>query len=224
MLAALDDEDATVRVSAIHALGRETSMAITAALLRQFYDIDPHVRLAAAEVLARRNDPTLCPRFVELLVDAHFEVRLAAVKFLGRIPDPRIAESLVPRLADADNDVRQAAAQALGSIGDACAIEALVMTLTDEERVVRAAAETALNRIDPNWPTSAVAQRARPRLEASLQDPRPWVRSAVLQILAKLGATAPVSELRAWLFSRGGTSRGASGTPPIRFARAGGFR
>ena len=147
------------------------------------------MRLAAAEVLAKRIDPALAPEFLGLLADPNFEVRLSAVQFLGRIRDPEIAEALLPLLADSDSDVRQAVAQALGTIGEPAAIEALVLALTDEERAVRQAAELALGRIDPNWVCSEAAQRATPQLEASLNDPRGWVRSAAGQVL-------PSSKLR----------------------------
>ena len=92
----------------------------------------------------------------------------------------------MPLLSESDSDVRRAVAQALGTIGEPAAIEGLVLALTDEERAVREAAELALNRIDPNWVSSEAAQRAAPQLEASLSDPRGWVRSAAAQILAKL--------------------------------------
>jgi HEAT repeat protein len=71
-------------------------------------------------------------------------------------------------------------------MGEPAAIEGLVLALTDEERAVRHAAEAALGRIDANWASSEAAQRASPQLEASLNDPRGWVRSAAAQVLAKL--------------------------------------
>ena len=155
------------------------------------------MRLAATEVLARRMDPALAPEFLGLLADPNFEVRLSAVQFLGRIRDPQIAEALLPLLADTDSDVRAAVAQALGTLGEPAAIEALVLAMMDEERAVRYAAEQALARIDPNWAHCEAAQHATARLQAALNDPRGWVRSAVGQVLAKLqapGECAPAAQ------------------------------
>jgi len=90
-------------------------------------------------------------------------------------------------------EARLAAAKALGILASAEAVEELVVALTDEERSVRQAAEAALTQIDPNWVQSDAAQRASTRLEASLNDRPAWVRSAILQALAKLRAPGPVT-------------------------------
>jgi HEAT repeat protein len=198
LLVAVQDEDPTVRVSAIHALSRQSEAPVTPTLLKLLRDNDPCVRLASAQVLSRRDDANLAQDFINLLADQNFEVRGTAVQFLGRIPDARIAEALIPMLKDSDNDVRQYAAKALGSIGNPKAIEALVMTLIDEEHSVRQAAEGALGQIDRHWTESELARRASSRLEASLEDRPAWVRSAVSQVLAKLrGSSAGVARLSA---------------------------
>jgi hypothetical protein len=62
----------------------------------------------------------------------------------------------------------------------------LVFALVDEERAVRGAAESALAQIDSQWAGTETAQRAATQLEASLQDRCAWVRSAAMQVLAKL--------------------------------------
>ena len=93
-------------------------------------------------------------------------------------------------LADPDSDVRRAVAQVLGAVGEPAAIEGLVLALTDEERAVREAADISLRKIDPNWVCSEAAQRTTTQLEAALNDPRGWIRSAAGQVLAKLRAPA----------------------------------
>jgi HEAT repeat protein len=93
-------------------------------------------------------------------------------------------------LADPDSDVRRAVAQALGAIGEPPAIEGLVLALTDEERAVREAADIPLRQIDPDWMSSEAARRTTTQLEAALNDPRGWIRSAAGQILAKLRGPA----------------------------------
>jgi HEAT repeat protein len=189
LLDALQDPDPTVRISAIHALEEETDEEVSAELLKLFWDVDPHVRLAAARVLAGR--PELPPaHFLPLLEDAHFEVRLAAVQFLGRQFHPQIAEALLPRLGDSDNDVRQAAAVALGHLRYTAALEPLVLALADEESSVRVAADHALNQIDSHWPQSEAARQVLGQLETLLGQRPAWVRSAILQTVAKIKAAA----------------------------------
>jgi HEAT repeat protein len=75
LLTAADDEDATVRVSAIHALAKAATGPVAGKLLKLFGDRDARVRLAAAQVLAKQSDPFLGPNFLGLLNDENFEVR-----------------------------------------------------------------------------------------------------------------------------------------------------
>jgi HEAT repeat protein len=92
-------------------------------------------------------------------------------------------------LWDPDHDVREAAAKALGSLRTTAATESLVLALIDEELGVRIAAEQALEQIDRQWICSEAAQRARARLELSINDGRSWVRSAAVTLREKLSAT-----------------------------------
>jgi HEAT repeat protein len=189
LLAAVTDDEPTVRVSAIHALGKVTGNDdVTAALLRALRDPEGCVRVAAGQVLSKRESTDLVPYFLALISDNHFEVRLVAVQFLGRFYSPQIVEALQQRLGDKDCDVRLAATKALGVLGDPVAVESLVLVLVDEERAIRLAAESSLNQLDPSWAQSEAAQRAASRLEASLNDRPAWVRAATMQVVAKLRA------------------------------------
>src|SRR5207244_1322388 len=55
LLAALEDPDSTVRVSAIHALTKDTSELVTGKLARLLRASDACVRMAAAQVLSKRD-------------------------------------------------------------------------------------------------------------------------------------------------------------------------
>jgi HEAT repeat protein len=190
LLQALKDNESSVRVSAIHALERELDEKVTSELLKRFRDQDAHVRLAAAQVISRRPG-SVAAYFVPLLSDSSFEIRLVAVQFLTKNPDPECAPALILRLADTDSDVRQGAAAALGQIRFGPAIEELVVTLGDEEKTVRAAAEQALEQIYPEWAQTEDALRAAARLQDLLGVRPQWVRSAILQVLQKIGAVTP---------------------------------
>ena len=195
LITATRDEDPTVLVWAAHALSQANTNEVRATLGKLFRNPDAKVRLAAAQALANQGDPADRSYFLELLRDTSFEVRLTAVQFLARFPDPQNAQALLSVLSDFDADVRHAAAKALGILGSPDAIEGLVAALGDEDKLVREAAEVSLNEIDPDWAHSATAQRAIGQLEASQRDCAPWVRAAIIQVLARLRTPIPQSSV-----------------------------
>ncbi len=194
LLAAMQDADPTVQVSAIHALADEREPGVIDALLRAFRDRASHVRLAAAQVLMKRHEPEHGEEFLALLEDSYFEVRATAIEFFRRLGNADYAEAVAQLLKDPDDDVRLSAATALYTLKSPAAIELLVLTLTDEQRPIREAASNALNNIDPNWAASDAAHRAESRLEAMLSDPRGWISSAAGQVLRKIRAVPVAAE------------------------------
>jgi len=190
LIAALEDPDATTRVSAIEELNQAQGEEVTAAVLNCLSDPDPTVRLAAARSIENWGDPAHVPHFLALLADEHWELRMLAIRFVSRMNDPQGAATLCPLLADTNLHVRRAAAQALGVTRNPAAIEDLVVTLVDEEATVRTAATTALEQINPYWAASAEAQRAQPRLQALLTDNRPRTSASAAQLLIHLRASA----------------------------------
>jgi len=82
LLAALNDDEPTVRVSAIHALSKDPSAEVVPKLVERLCDPEACVRLAAAEVLAKRIDPALAPEFLKLLADRSLGVAYCGVKVL----------------------------------------------------------------------------------------------------------------------------------------------
>jgi len=186
LLAVMQGSDHTAKVSAVYALGDQPGDLPTEVLLRSLRDPDPCVRLAAGDVLARRENPAYKKLFIALLSDSHFEVRLKAIGFLGKLRDPNLCEHFLPLMSDLDSDVRQAAIRVLGATGSSALIETLVPALIDEEGAVRETALSVLSGIDANWAASEPAQRAAARLEASLKDRHPWVRTAAAPIIARI--------------------------------------
>ena len=133
----LDDDDASVRAAALHALERAASLTddqITAA----FDDPDPSVRRQAAELAGRRVTIDLRP----LLSDADDTVVEIAVWACGEQED--VADATLARIitlaTDADEPlVREAAAAALGAIGDERGLPAILAACTDKPHVRRRA-------------------------------------------------------------------------------------
>lgn len=192
LLDTVKDPDPTVRVSAIHALGKAASHPAVNALLQSLAkDPDNRVRLAAIQVLVKGHRAPPLHLFLELLQDPYFEIRQIVAQCLGKSGIVSLASALIPLLSDSDNDVRHTAAGALGSLSAPIAIEALVLALGDEESAVRQAARTALDKIDPHWIRDSAARAAAPKLSQVLRTRPDWVRGSVSPLLAKLCTAQP---------------------------------
>ncbi len=168
----LDDDDASVRAAALHALERTGTLTddeITAA----FDDSDPSVRRQAAELAGRRADVDLRP----LLSDADDTVVEIAVWACGEqedVADATLAQ-IITLATDADEPlVREAAAAALGAIGDERGLPAILAACTDKPHIRRRAVlalapfegdevEAAIERAaaDRDWQVRQVAEDLR---------------------------------------------------------------
>ncbi len=187
------DEDETVRVRAITAIGvvgvdhPETVPALAALLA----DPSQAVRAAAANALgALKGQATAAvSALVPLLQDRDETVRTAAADAMGRIGTlpQAAAESLAEGLASADTVVQARTAEALGNIGEAAAdvAPALVQAADDDNDRVRAKAIEALGRIG-----EAAATVAVPRLVRALRDPDDWVSALAAEALGEMGGSA----------------------------------
>jgi HEAT repeat protein len=117
LLAALQDDNASVRIAVIGALGRIGGPAavepLTAVLTSQAVDI----RKAAADSLGLIGDSRALEPLIACLKDASWSVRRAAAEALGQIRDARAADSLNAASEDPDANVRRAVADALAALG-----------------------------------------------------------------------------------------------------------
>ncbi|HLJ34754.1 MAG TPA: HEAT repeat domain-containing protein [Ktedonobacteraceae bacterium] len=108
-LAALNDSDWRVRVSAVRTLERWGTRAPLPALVQALEDEDSSVRAAAVHALGMLGEQTPVERLVAALQDSDWHVRETAVLALGglgaRVPE----KSLVLALKDSDSMVREAA-------------------------------------------------------------------------------------------------------------------
>jgi len=117
--------------------------------------------------------------------------RAAAADLLGRADAAGGARGLVRLLDDRDADVRQVAARALGRIAAPAAAPVLLRSLaTEPPRVPPATVAQSLLRIGP---------AGVPDLLAAVDHPVAVVRSTVVVVLGRLGATAAVPALCARL-------------------------
>jgi HEAT repeat protein len=166
----LDDEDPSVRATALGALARLDAV-MPPEVQHALEDPDPAVRRRAAEVLAGAGGELDEVRLGPLLHDADDTVvetaAWAAGERLGRaaesgrpLPEPELVRVLA-ELATGHNDAlcREAAVAALGSIGDEAGLPA-ILAATHDKATVRRRAVIALAPFDgPD--VDAALERAR---------------------------------------------------------------
>jgi len=177
-------------------------------------DPDRNVRATALNVLVGLEVPDAVALSRGALSDRDGFVRATAAKLLGDTKDSAHVTLLAEHLSDdSDPIVRQRAAEALADVGGPGAVEALTLGLEDPVDKVRlasveglrvlgpAAARKGLERLlreDTVWEVRAQAARAlggagapeaAEALDAALEDPNEFVRSAAQNALRMLELT-----------------------------------
>ena len=132
---ALASQDRTLRLAAIHALGRLTGMEAEQLVLSQLAEPDLDIRRVAIESLADLRSGVAVPALIALLHPGM--ERLILINVIGalrRIGDVRAVPALIAATCYANPWARYDAAQALGELGDRQAISALQALLDDTLR------------------------------------------------------------------------------------------
>ena len=228
LTAATADADARIRRTAVRALGRLQSPALTTEIARHLADTDPSVRAAAAEALAQAvhgtdGTPVLEGLLARVAIEEDAEVRGALARSLGRLaleaPDRRRASDALVALARVD---RGEPAEET-SVGVALGFDALLRR-SSGDGLSRAAADLldAMAVYGMNDPSDVEAAHVRAlslsglgmarrltleHVEGALADPDPEVRRTPLRYLNALVPSA-----------RRGILRAALGDPSIRVA------
>lgn len=198
LIAALKDEDSSVRMRTVEVLSSIGDARAVEPLILTLRDHESRVRAASVEALSKMGDARAINPLAALLKDKSAEVRKAAAEALGKMNATSVVEPLLAILRDQDGDIRETTAIALGKIGDMRAIKNLVLLLIDRHEPVRKAAEVALTKIDAFWETSHGAQNAMPQVEAATKDDDYWVKHSANALLKRLKgekATAPDAEM-----------------------------
>lgn len=136
------------------ALGRISSEASAAALMKGLKDKDPMVRIAAARGLQEQRNPRARAALRGALNDKGAVVRAAMVDALGYVGTQSDAAIIAEQLTAPANFhkgqslfVRPHAATTLGRLGGDVAIQALISVADDTDPDTRAAARDALLRL-----------------------------------------------------------------------------
>jgi HEAT repeat protein len=102
-----------MRLSAIHAMGRNGNLRWMPVLLQEMGDEEAEVRFEAVSAVGQVADDNAIGAIAELLDDDDLEVQLAAIDALGHIGGRRAKQRLRPMLKHGDEWVREAARVAI---------------------------------------------------------------------------------------------------------------
>jgi HEAT repeat protein len=102
-----------LRLSAIHAMGRNCDERWMPTLLQEMSDEEPEVRYEAVGAVGQVADDSAINAIAELIEDEDREVQLAAIEALGHIGGRRVKQHLRLVLKSGDESLRDAAQQAL---------------------------------------------------------------------------------------------------------------
>jgi HEAT repeat protein len=151
------------------------------ALVQQSRDPDYSVRMRAVEALGTVSEPWAATALVERLGDMFEPVRLGAMASLRRLGTVAVA-ALAAGVKHPRDQIVVLSAELLGELGSAEGVDALMSTFRFAPRELQRAALRALMRL---------GVVARPALEATKDDPDPWVRQHVEDMLAALRQANP---------------------------------
>lgn len=165
LAAATNDDDPTVRVQALYALGAlavpPIDDALATDLAQHVIDPDPGVRVATALVIGRLRITSAGDSVIYLLNDEHESVRLAAMEALGDLRETRALSSLTEQFAFYEKGRQAVAAlRALARIAHPSSATLFEASVESNDAAIRLFAYDGLGRIGD--------QRAVPRLDESL--------------------------------------------------------
>jgi HEAT repeat protein len=198
ILAALESDDAAVRMSAARQLGLARPMGVWNELLAALDDPDPAVRLAAADALGRLDDPAAVPGLLIAVEHPSEQVRLGAARALGLMGVEAAVEPLRAMLLHGDGAEVSIAGEALGRIGSPEATDALLAALADAEPTARWHAAMAALEV--------LGEPAVGPLEAMLEGDEAGARRSAAQALGWIGSPSATEALATTLRQDGDAS------------------
>src|SRR6266536_1239851 len=150
-LAALKDEEISVRVAAVRSLEEQREANAIESLLAALHDSAWEVRAAAVWALGKFGEQAPLEALTKATDDEDGSVRAAALRTLGLMGDRAPGEPLIRALDDPNWQVREIATLTLGELGEQAPLEPLVARLNDEHVGVREAARMALEQSHPEY-------------------------------------------------------------------------
>jgi HEAT repeat protein len=114
---AYESEHASMRVSAIYAMGKNSDPAWLPTLLRELGSADAEIRYEAAAACGELGEENAVPHLSRLIHDLDSQVSLSAIAALGKIGGSEADDTLRECLSHSDEHIRQAARDALEELG-----------------------------------------------------------------------------------------------------------
>lgn len=152
LVAALNDDNPTIRAPAAMSLGRRGDKKSGSILIDHLSDPDPLVCEVVIGALGDLCQQSAVSHLINILSNHQNELRKRkmAVSALGKIRDPRSLKAILNSLADEEPIIRQAAALAVGDLDDRSTAPARLDRLSDPNHHVRATIFRVLGRLgDP---------------------------------------------------------------------------
>ena len=148
---AVDDENARVRLEAIHAIGvmggQSFPQDAEPALVKALDHYDPTVRAAAARVAGRLKVKSTGETLIKAVNDSSRDVRYAAIRALGEIGEQRAVEALSDQLVYyGKGEGAWVSLEALARIGNIASVPIFTRYLTHKDPMLRRAAAEGLGR------------------------------------------------------------------------------
>ena len=197
LVAALAEEELSLRLSAARALGRLRSARAGPALTALLKDNAPALRREAARALGLIGSKTAAPALAAVVKsEPELEPRLAMILALGQLGDPRQVPLLESFSKDTSQTTRLAAAQALCALGAPSGLELAKRLLASKDVGERVQGVLLLEGVK--------AKTAGPLLQASLAQPEHRLRATAARVLAEGGDGTRVD----WLVLEGLKAQG----------------
>ena len=194
LAAALQDQDALVRLEAVRALATIGGPQVVLPLCSVLSDSAKDVRSAALQSLGENPGPGCIDPLVQALKDPDEDIRLQAAGLLVKAKAPGIAKLLKEALqSEPSAAARRAFVIALGGVKSARSAKPFIASLKDPDRNVRLAAVQMVEKFG--------AKPQVERLIELLRDPAGEVRAAACHALGTTGDERAVDPLIAYLHS-----------------------
>ena len=182
---AVDDENARVRLEAMHAIGvlggTTFPSAAEPSLVKALDHYDPAIREAAARVAGRLKVKSTGEPLIKAVNDSNREVRYAAIRALGEIGEQKAVEALSDQLIYyGKGEGAWASLEALSRIGNISSVPVFTRYLTHKDPILRRAAAEGLGRAGDHSQVAVLETGAGNDLSKP-------VRAAMAFALQKLG-------------------------------------
>lgn len=111
--AAYEGTDPRLKVSALHAMGKNCDPAWFPLLVSALESDEPEIRFEAATALGELGDDASVPHLISLANDPDAEIQMAVIRALGKIGGKTARDYLQSCLSSRDEAIRDAAQEAL---------------------------------------------------------------------------------------------------------------